>query len=77
MRNPDRWFWRAWDRFVRWMDDRSPRAPHGEGWCMYCVRNGGRTLILNADGVMRHVQEDHETGDHIRLQIGSEPPRKD
>lgn len=74
MRNPDRIFWRAWDGFVRWMDACSPSAPYGESWCMYCTRNGGRTRIFSGEEALRHVHEDHEDGDKIRLQIGT---RKD
>lgn len=71
MRSPDRAFWRAWDRAARWMAARSPQAAYGESWCIYCVRNDGRTRIFSGEEVLRHAVEDHQAGDRIRLQVGT------
>lgn len=42
---------------ARWLD---PHPDSGEAWCMDCQLNGGRTIILNANGHREHV-ETHRT----------------
>lgn len=50
---------------VRWLD---PHPDQGEAWCMGCVMNHGRTLIMNASGHLQHVEKHREiTEDHPRV----------
>jgi hypothetical protein len=44
-------------RLSQWID---PHPDKGEAWCMDCTLNGGRTIILNANGHREHV-EAHRT----------------
>jgi hypothetical protein len=34
-----------------------PKPDPGEAWCMDCVLNGGRTMVLSADGTKAHAAE--------------------
>ena len=60
-------------RLARWVD---PYPDKGEAWCMDCVLNGGRTLILNAAGHPVHVAQHRdaidrgETAISIRVNYG-------
>ena len=44
-------------RLAQWLD---PYPDRGEGWCINCSLNDGRTLIVPATGHARHVREHQE-----------------
>jgi hypothetical protein len=47
-------------RFRLWLARKLDVGPDaGEGWCLNCAINGGKTLITSADGIMNHVRLDH------------------
>jgi hypothetical protein len=46
-----------------------PRPDPGEAWCIACRLNGGRTLVLSADGHSVHTEEHHSSGENGRFQI--------
>ena len=62
----------------RWLD---PYPDKGEAWCMDCVLNDGRTLILNASAHSDHVERHREASDEsgewtgiaIRANFGAVP----
>lgn len=43
------------------------RPDAGEGWCVDCCLNGGRTLVISADGLREHV-ELHAKGDFVHIE---------
>jgi hypothetical protein len=60
MLKPDTLRWRLWDRLVTRLAAIGPRPGIGEAWCMYCLRNNGRTLVVGADTIWDHARA-HET----------------
>lgn len=73
----------TWLRFhlAHWLD---PYPDRGEAWCIGCVLNGGRTLVLNADGHTDHMRAhrnpddpDKTTTIAIRANYGPVPPNED
>ncbi len=61
----------------RWLD---PYPDRGEAWCMDCVLNDGRTLILNAAAHTDHLERHREAsepdgwvGISIRANFGAVP----
>jgi hypothetical protein len=48
--------WMRW-RLSRWLE---PEPDPGEAWCMECALNGGRTLLLPADGHEIHAERHGE-----------------
>jgi hypothetical protein len=60
-------------RFRRWLAraiDVKPDA--GEGWCLGCCLNGGRTKVIPGEGLRDHVDL-HSSGDYVHI----ETTRKD
>ena len=57
MANPNTLLVKVRLRLVRWLD---PFPDQGEAWCMGCVMNNGRTVIMNADGHLHHVEQHRE-----------------
>ena len=57
MANPNTVLTRIRLRLVRWLD---PFPDQGEAWCIGCVMNDGRTVILSASGHLPHVEKHHE-----------------
>lgn len=51
----------------RWLD---PYPDRGEAWCMDCVLNDGRTLILNAAGHAGHVERHREASEGSGKWVG-------
>jgi hypothetical protein len=57
-------------RFRQWLDvyiDPSPDP--GEGWCINCGLNDGRTIVLSADGVNDHINVHKEADAKHLVQI--------
>ena len=47
-----------------------PGPDPGEAWCVGCALNGGRTLIVSADGFRDHAGEHRELpGELVRIQV--------
>jgi hypothetical protein len=62
-----------------WLAQRiDPTPDKGEGWCVGCALNGGKTLVLNAAGHKEHAREHQEPGHAtniiMRVNFGSVPP---
>ena len=54
----------------RLADILEPLPANGEGWCIDCTLNGGRTLVISADGYRRHVAghvTEHGPGEQVRI----------
>lgn len=72
MPNPNSPLTRVRLTLVRWLD---PYPDKGEAWCMNCVMNDGRTLIMNASGHLHHVRqhrditETHPEADAIAIRV--------
>jgi hypothetical protein len=50
--------------FRVWLAARiDPQPDPGEGWCMRCSMNGGRTLVLSADGTHAHARDHQDSPD--------------
>jgi hypothetical protein len=48
----------------------------GEGWCLSCCLNDGRTLIIPGDGLQEHVYL-HAPGDYVHLETTRLDPPKE
>lgn len=72
----------TWARFrvARWIE---PMPDPGEAWCMNCMMNGGRTLVVavnnhrdhsvvHADAIRNHGMSDHTVA--IRVNWGTVVP---
>jgi hypothetical protein len=72
MANPNSLLVKVRFRLVRWLD---PFPDQGEAWCINCVMNDGRTIILSASGHLHHVEqhreitEDHPVADAIAIRV--------
>jgi hypothetical protein len=52
-------------RFRRWLARiLNVRPDPGEGWCIGCALNGGRTKIISVEGLREHV-ELHPPTDYV------------
>jgi hypothetical protein len=63
-------------RFRRRLAKRiEPLPPEGEAWCINCVLNDGKTLILPANSGIQHVDahRDSPPSTFMQLQIGMHP----
>jgi hypothetical protein len=55
-------------RFRRWLARAIEVRPDpGEGWCLGCCLNGGRTIIISAEALREHV-ELHAPGDYVQIE---------
>jgi hypothetical protein len=55
-------------RFRRWLARIIEVRPDpGEGWCLRCCLNDGRTKIISVDGIRDHV-ESHAPGDYVYVE---------
>ena len=52
-----------------------PKPDAGEGWCINCSLEEGRTLVLPANGFQRHAQKHSDTDGHDHMQINVAWPR--
>jgi hypothetical protein len=53
-----------------------PLPANGEGWCIDCTLNGGRTLVISPDGYRQHVSEHvarHGADDQVRIRAAWAP----
>ena len=57
MANPNSVLTRARFVLAQWLD---PYPDRGEAWCMGCELNGGRTVVLNANGHTAHAEQHRE-----------------
>jgi hypothetical protein len=58
-------------RFRRWLANIiGVRPDPGEGWCLGCKLNGGRTKIIPADGLREHVDQ-HAPGDYVHIETSN------
>lgn len=68
MANPNSLLTKIRINLARWLD---PCPDRGEAWCVDCAVNGGRTLVLNANGHAEHVQQhtgaDDKTTSYISI----------
>lgn len=66
-------------RLRGWLARRlEPRPAPGEAWCMTCELNGGRTLIVTADGWRAHVERHSDLpGTHYVDVKASYPPEQE
>jgi hypothetical protein len=39
----------------------------GEGWCLSCKLNGGRTKVIPVNGLREHVDL-HSSGDYVHIE---------
>lgn len=52
----------------RWLARKIDVKPDpGEGWCLSCCLNGGRTKIISGDGLHDHVDL-HAPGDYVHIE---------
>lgn len=52
MANPNSILTKIRFHLAQWLD---PHPDAGEAWCVGCQINGGRTVVLNANGHREHV----------------------
>jgi hypothetical protein len=52
MAKPNSWLTRIRRKLADKLD---PMPDKGEGWCVGCSLNNGRTIVTNADGLENHV----------------------
>jgi hypothetical protein len=62
-RNPNSLLTRIRFRLAQWI---TPLPAAGEGWCIGCALNQGRTLVLSPDNVRAHAQKHEDTGGEAR-----------
>lgn len=46
-----------------------PMPDPGEGWCIRCSLNGGRTLLTSADGMRDHAEAHGSSGCRYRITL--------
>jgi hypothetical protein len=54
----------------------APGPAAGEGWCVDCALNQGRTLVLSADGTTGHVQWHREQEPDGRMHVQTAWPAR-
>jgi hypothetical protein len=55
-------------RFRRWLANViGVRPDPGEGWCLGCCLNDGRTKVIPGDGLREHVDL-HASGDYVHIE---------
>ena len=54
-------------KFRFWLADKiRVFPPEGEAWCVNCVRNDGKTVIVPVSGMQNHLR-DHQPNDYVKI----------